>query len=137
MGTKNNPGRYDCHSLAHPDEPIFTLRAKDPLAPALIRSWVELRKMAFTDAGVGFLPSRNRELEKQLEALLCADAMEHWRKDGRTTRPDGEGATPATWQATVLRPPGLDVPTAGRARPSLAFGLREALWRQGRVRREG
>ena len=45
MGTKNNPGTYDCHRSADGDEPIFTLRAKDPLAPVLIRTWVELRKM--------------------------------------------------------------------------------------------
>ena len=28
MGTKNNPGKYDCYEKAGPDEPIFTLRAK-------------------------------------------------------------------------------------------------------------
>ena len=31
MGTKNNPGDYDCHAAAKPDEPVFTLRAHDEL----------------------------------------------------------------------------------------------------------
>lgn len=33
MGTKNNPGKYDCYAKAEPDEPLFTLRGKDVSAP--------------------------------------------------------------------------------------------------------
>lgn len=29
MGTKNNPGKYDCYAKLEPDEPHFVLRGKD------------------------------------------------------------------------------------------------------------
>ena len=48
MGTKANPGSYDCYGAADDDEPLFTLRARDPLAPVLVKLWVEL--------GVGLSP---------------------------------------------------------------------------------
>ena len=38
MGTKNNPGDYDCYEMARPDEPIFTLKANDHIAPDVVRS---------------------------------------------------------------------------------------------------
>jgi hypothetical protein len=68
MGTKNNPGKYDCYVAADPDEPIFTLRASDPEAPGLIRYWVHLRMR---------VPGYNGE--KLAEAMRCAQAMEEWR----------------------------------------------------------
>lgn len=43
MGTKNNPGKYDCHAKAAPDEPIFTLLGPDPLAGYLVALWSRLR----------------------------------------------------------------------------------------------
>ena len=60
MGTKANPGSYDCYGAADDDEPLFTLRARDPLAPVLIRTWVELRKM--TRPGTGVLSRDRRRL---------------------------------------------------------------------------
>ncbi|HAW11807.1 MAG TPA: aspartate decarboxylase, partial [Chloroflexi bacterium] len=30
MGTKNNPGKFDCYDDAHPDEPMFVLLGRDP-----------------------------------------------------------------------------------------------------------
>ena len=79
MGTKANPGSYDCYGAADDDEPLFTLRARDPLAPVLVKLWVELRKM--TRHGHTVLsPDRTREIEKQREALRCASDMEAWRK---------------------------------------------------------
>jgi hypothetical protein len=66
MGTKNNPARYDCYSNADPDEPMFILLARDPLAPVLVELWVTLRDAADPDAAMG------------AEALDCADAMRAW-----------------------------------------------------------
>ncbi len=66
MGTKNNPGKYDCYESADPDEPMFILLARDPLAPILVRHWAALRKHLAGN------PS------KVQEALECADAMEYW-----------------------------------------------------------
>ncbi len=53
MGTKNNPGDFDCCLNAEDDEPMFVLLARDASAPDLVREW--------------------------LEAMRCADAMEMWR----------------------------------------------------------
>ena len=41
--TKNNPSKFDCHVKAADDEPLFTLRAKDPIAPAMIEIWRQIR----------------------------------------------------------------------------------------------
>lgn len=66
MGTKNNPGKFDCYANAADDEPMFVLLARDPLAPILIRRWAMLR-------------AQNGESgEKVAEALACADACEAW-----------------------------------------------------------
>jgi hypothetical protein len=50
MGTKNNPGKYDCYAKADPDEEIFTLRAKDRHAPTLVWLWSALRELDGEDA---------------------------------------------------------------------------------------
>lgn len=34
MGTKNNPGAFDCYANAEPDEPMFVLLGRDKHAPA-------------------------------------------------------------------------------------------------------
>lgn len=69
MGTKNNPGSYDCYSNAEPDEPMFVLLARDPVAPLLVRWWAELR--------------HDIAIEKLSEAIDCADAMNEWRRKHR------------------------------------------------------
>lgn len=43
MGTKNNPGEFDCYSKAAPDEPMFILLGRDPAASAVVDYWVFLR----------------------------------------------------------------------------------------------
>lgn len=70
MGTKNNPGTYDCYDKAEPDEPMFILLARDPAAPKLVRDWVRW------NAG-------NVDRAKIQEALACADAMDAWRREHR------------------------------------------------------
>lgn len=67
MGTKNNPGAYDCYDKADPDEPMFILLARDPLAPGLVRKWAEARRM-----------NQDHDDDKIAEALRCAEAMEAW-----------------------------------------------------------
>lgn len=69
MGTKNNPGKYDCYNKAGPDEPLFTLRAKDPEAPRLVRQWASEAEADRVDP------------DKVAEARKCADDMEAWRKN--------------------------------------------------------
>lgn len=69
MGTKNNPGKFDCYKAAEPDEPMFVLLARDPQAPDLVRQWAARRQ--------------NTESKKAKEAFDCANAMIKWRKENR------------------------------------------------------
>jgi hypothetical protein len=81
MGTKQNPGEFDCYANALPDEPMFTLLARDKLAPDIIRTWVitKTKQLAIHKKPL------STELDKMVEALHLADAMEDWRKtnDGK------------------------------------------------------
>ena len=43
MGTRNNPGRYDCYAKAEDDEPLFTLLGRDPQGGNLVDMWGLLR----------------------------------------------------------------------------------------------
>lgn len=76
MGTKNNPAPNDCYTRALPDEPMFTLLARDPGAPDLIRLWARQRGVHI-DAGLR--PETDREVVK--EAYDCAAAMVDWRAE--------------------------------------------------------
>ena len=67
MGTKNDPGKYDCHAAARDDEPLFTLLGRDRHAPTLVRLWALLRMREGEDQ------------EKVDEAIRCADAMDAYR----------------------------------------------------------
>lgn len=73
MGSKNNPGKYDCYDKAEPDEPMFVLLARDPRAPELVQRWV-------AEARISDDP---RDAEKLQEALQCAEDMEAWRAKNR------------------------------------------------------
>lgn len=67
MGTKNNPGDYDCYDKAEPDEPMFVLLARDPLAPDLVDLWAKTRAQL-----------RSPGDPKVIEARGCAEAMRQW-----------------------------------------------------------
>ena len=71
MGTKKNPGYYDCYDKAEDDEPMFTLLARDPMAPALVRLWADSR---------GVLDP-NCPPDKLREARVLAVKMEEWKRD--------------------------------------------------------
>lgn len=66
MGTKNNPGDYDCYVNAEPDEPMFVLLARDPLAPILVELWASLRQ------------HNSGNPSKVAEARHCAREMRKW-----------------------------------------------------------
>lgn len=75
MGTKNNPGQFDCYAAAGPDEPMFVLLARDRHAATFVRAWAIVRARTGEDE------------EKVAEALACADAMDSWRAGNRTPAP--------------------------------------------------
>jgi hypothetical protein len=72
MGTKNDPGKYDCYAAAEDDEPMFVLLARDSIAPILIQLWADIRDM-----------SKPEDIDKIAEAIGCAHDMETWRIENR------------------------------------------------------
>lgn len=62
MGTKNNPGKFDCYEKAEPDEPVFVLLGRDATAMQTVLAWCILNK-------------DRQPKEKLTEALLCAVQM--------------------------------------------------------------
>lgn len=78
MGTKDNPGKFDCHERAEADEPRFTLLARDPIAPMALELWVFWR---LTLVWMGLKPSSDRGMID--EAQDCASQMRAWRREHR------------------------------------------------------
>lgn len=75
MGTKNNPGDFDCYANAKDDEEIFILLGRDNLAPMVVRYWANLyrdRKNVSNEFDV-------RANKKYHEAIRCAERMETYR----------------------------------------------------------
>lgn len=73
MGTKAQPGPFDCYAAAELDEPLFVLLARDSKAPHAVRQWVKMRKS--DRASSGLEPND----EKTLEAEQCIRDMVAWR----------------------------------------------------------
>lgn len=95
MGTKANPGHFDCYHAAQDDEPMFVLLARDPIAPLLVQLWARIRESRTTTDGVGCSCQECAErrriksqdiCEKITEALECADDMDRWRTDDMEKR---------------------------------------------------
>jgi len=67
MGTKNNPDVFDCYNKAGPDEPIFVLRANDPIAHIVVDLWADMHTLRE--------PLRH---VKTASARKCALSMMEW-----------------------------------------------------------
>jgi hypothetical protein len=70
--------KNSCLNKAREDEPIFVLRANDPIAPAMVRLWASTyrdEKMAQRGG-----PTQEQSL-KWAQANKLADDMEAWRKE--------------------------------------------------------
>ena len=76
MGTKNNPGEFDCYENAEPDEPMFVLLARDPAAPELVEAWAN-RRLALINEHLK--PESDKAMI--VEARECAEAMRKWRRE--------------------------------------------------------
>jgi hypothetical protein len=76
MGTKNNPGKFDCYTNALPDEPMFVLLARDGDAPRLVMTWASGRE---ADIEAGLRPESDKQLVE--EARQCAGKMTQWRNE--------------------------------------------------------
>lgn len=69
MGTKSEPGAFDCYSSAEPDEPMFVLLGRDKHAPTIVWLWATLRELDGEDE------------TKVAEAQRCAMDMMQWARD--------------------------------------------------------
>lgn len=76
MGTKNEPGAYDCYANALADEPLFVLLARDPDAPALLELWAAMREVRVNEGR-----SPRSDLFMLNEARRCAENRRQWRHD--------------------------------------------------------
>lgn len=73
MGTKSNPGSFDCYAAALPDEPLFHLLGRDPAFPATVRFWMGERSRLGKNV-------ESDDLGKLGEAGQVADKAEDWRR---------------------------------------------------------
>lgn len=76
MGTKNQPGKFDCYNNALPDEPMFVLLARDPEFYDLVHQWARKRQR---DIECGERPDSDWPVVQ--EAYDCAIAGQRWRKE--------------------------------------------------------
>lgn len=90
MGTKRNPGEYDCYGKAEPDEPLFTLLGRDASSSYMVEIWRHVQagdfetarlflkgcELILTAAPGKFLGKKD---PKFLEAGKCATEMALWR----------------------------------------------------------
>lgn len=74
MGTKANPGKYDCYTAALDDEPQFTLNARDPDFKECIEYWA-MRRLRRIQAGQ--CPAS--DLAMVFEAEATAQEGANWR----------------------------------------------------------
>ena len=116
MGSKLQPGSFDCYAAALPDEPMFVLLARDPLAPWLTAIWARLRdgdpasaraqlEEAIAEAQIW---GNKPEFQKAAEAEQCAVDMMHWRhrNEGawRSLKPGWGDLEPAPAEADAAPP---------------------------------
>jgi hypothetical protein len=112
VGTKNNPGKWDCYHNAEPDEPMFVLLARDITAQYLVAAWVAVQcgdtenaVRMILDAGVARLatdkPLKERVDPKIVEASQCSKSMRTWllarqleKLEERLRRDEREGILP-------------------------------------------
>lgn len=73
MGTKNNPGNFNCYAAAMPDEPIFILMGRDPAAPVAMEFWIEERQR------LGKAVDQD-DLDKIEENRTLQGAFRRWRE---------------------------------------------------------
>ncbi len=74
MGSKLEPGKFDCYENALPDEPTFVLLGRDPQAPYLVTEWANIRLSQIKN---GERPESDKAMVD--EAYACAHKMRDWR----------------------------------------------------------
>lgn len=93
MGTKNNPGKYDCYAKLEPDEPYFLLRGKDPIGWLIVKLWIAMRITMADD----LIPAAYGD--KLNEAKDTAARMKEWAIAKGTLSP---GTITKAWMRKML-----------------------------------
>lgn len=75
MGTKEQPGQFDCYAALEADEPFFVLKATDPSAPLAVIVWSEHYRERKQRAGAW----NERAVARYCEAHQIANQMSEWR----------------------------------------------------------
>lgn len=75
MGTKINPGKFDCYDNALPNEPMFIMLARDPLFYEFVTAWAKRRGEAIN---CGDRPQDDSPMVS--EAMRCAGDGATWRR---------------------------------------------------------
>lgn len=90
MGSKNQPGDFDCYANALPNEPMFILLARDKTAAVLVDDWAAERRCRIA---AGECPQSDMAMVK--EAMQCAENMRTWRNanDGKWRLPQSSPPT--------------------------------------------
>lgn len=91
-----------CFAKALPDEPVFTLLARDPQAPVLLRKWANDREAKKPDdviIGGRWTTPPHPDQEQIDNARYCASRMEVWRFEH-----DGDWRLPTTAAAAAIMP---------------------------------
>lgn len=77
MGTKNNPGKFDCLGNAEDDEPVFILLGRDRAAADTVRYWAQRR------IELGLNSARDEQI---IEAGDCAAAIDTFARNRKQHR---------------------------------------------------
>ena len=77
MGTKQNPGPFDCYAAAAPDEPMFVLLARDSKAAALVNLWAAMERIELMNTPGFHWPPGSVDKIEQAERVGCD--MVDWR----------------------------------------------------------
>ncbi len=93
MGTKLEPGKYDCYANAKPDEPMMVLLARGDQSPLLTELWAAVKAGDYTafdqaidglekllNANRAAAPTGQKASAKITEALTCATNMRAWKR---------------------------------------------------------
>lgn len=85
MGTKNNPGVFDCYNKIEDDEPFFVLRSNDETAADFVELWADIHGANPLGAVKTFarlldqLKFVNVNRPKIMEAYNNAEEMRKWK----------------------------------------------------------
>jgi hypothetical protein len=105
MGTKNNPGKFDCYANAEPDEPMFIMLGRDRIGGSLVRLWASVKETFQEDR------------KKLTEARECAAAMDAWCQEKNGMYHDAMAWLPFDVLAAEWKRRGLPMPVTPEVMP--------------------